>query len=278
MKHLYNVSAKEITSIHCGGHITDVFIAEDASDIVRFLATNRRFFILGEGTNTIFADKPIDIPILKLGEAFSFIKLEGKAIHAGAKTPITEILKFCLEKGLTGIEFLSGIPGSLGGALTMNAGTRDEWIMDSVISIELSDKKGNFSLERKDILPTYRSGNLPDDAVITGALLAVERTDLEHVWRRARDYLEKRKNQPKGFTSGSVFKNPEGTSAGYLIEQAGLKGYRIGGAVVSPIHANFIVNDNDASANDVRTLIGIIKQRVKSKFHVDLDEEVRLIG
>ena len=278
VKLLHNVSARNITSMHCGGYISNVFIAENIEDIAHFLASNNRLFILGEGTNTIFGDTPIDIPVLRLGNNFSFIELKGETIHAGAKTPINEILTFCIKEGLSGLEFLSGIPGSLGGSLFMNAGTRDEWIMDRVISIELTGRNGEFNLKREDIHPSYRSGNLPDKVVITGAYLKVDPSNPKHVQERISDYLEKRRNQPKGFTSGSVFKNPEGMSAGYLIEEAGLKGYRIGGAMVSPLHANFIVNDGDASASDVKKLIDVIKQRVKSRFGIELKEEVKLIG
>ena len=278
MKELRDVSAKHVTSMHCGGDILHMFIVESKEEIMGLLKTSDKFFTLGAGTNTIFDDGAINIPVIKLGKGFSSIDLEAGLVFAGSATPITELIEFSARHRLSGIEFLAGIPGTLGGAVFMNAGTKDQWVMDRVESIEVVDAMGAHRIMCKDINSSYRWGGISEGRVITAAYLRLEESNPVMVQKRIDYFYERRKNQPKGFNSGSVFKNPEGESAGYLIENAGLKGCRVGDASVSSMHANFIINHGRATSSDVRALISMIKQRVRSKFGIELAEEVQIVG
>jgi UDP-N-acetylmuramate dehydrogenase len=184
----------------------------------------------------------------------------------------------CTRNGLSGIEFMAGIPGWLGGAVFMNAGTPQKGILDAVDEIEVADRRGIRSIPKKELSYGYRTGGLPPDTVVVSAMLKLEQTTREAVRKTALPYLNRKKLQPRGYNSGSIFKNPEGTSAGLLIDKAGLKGSRIGGAKVSEQHANFIINEGHASTDDIKGLISMIKQRIRDEFGIELTEEVRIVG
>jgi UDP-N-acetylmuramate dehydrogenase len=225
----------------------------------------------------IFADTLITRPVIRLGKGFETITRDGNTISAGAALLTGKLLSYCSKNALSGLEFLAGIPGRIGGALFMNAGTATLGIMDAVLDVEIAYKDGIRMLRREDIPYGYRHGGIAQDAVILGARFALSDA-LQDVADTIATFMEKRRSQPGGYSSGSVFKNPPGSPAGMLIEQAGLKGVAIGGAKVSEVHANYIINEGNASTSDIKDLISMIKRRVWEKFGIELIEEVRIIG
>lgn len=269
--------ASEMTTMHCGGTIVRLFEPETKDQLKELLSSLDSFIVIGGGSNMIFSDGTTQKPVIRLGNGFNSIDHQEDILTAGASVSTAGLLGYCIRNGLTGLEFLAGIPGTIGGALFMNAGTPGKGIVDSLLVAEFVDKEGLHSVTRKEIPYSYRSGGFPAGAVITGARMDVHKSTPEEVRSAMESYLEKRRSQPKGYNSGSVFRNPEGSAAGYLIEQAGLKGLRVGGACVSDIHANFIINDRGASASDVKSLVRLIKERVKEKFGIELQEEVRIV-
>jgi len=278
MRELKDVSASGITSMHCGGKIGHLFEVGSTKELLSLLSTHEEFFVMGGGANTIFEDGRINIPVIRLGDKFNFIKRDGDSIYAGSATPLSGLLGFCVKGGLTGLEFAAGIPGKIGGALYMNAGTKDKAIMEKVASIEIADKKGIHTIGKEDLDYRYRCGGIPTKAVIIGARFLLNQASSDIVKKNIKISLSNRKDQPKGYSSGSIFMNPEGISAGYLIDQVGLKGLRVGGAVVSDRHANFIINQGSATTSDIKALIKVIKERVKDKFGIELKEEVAIVG
>ncbi|HQI81222.1 MAG TPA: UDP-N-acetylmuramate dehydrogenase [Deltaproteobacteria bacterium] len=272
------VSAQDITSMHCGGSVACIFEPEGPTELAGLLHEHPDLLVLGGGTNTIFGDDVFTRPVVRLGAEFAFVEEAPGGIRAGAATSMKRLVSYCIRTGLSGIEFMAGIPGTLGGALYMNAGTADNGIMDAVIEIELTDASGSRTLARDRIDCSYRSGGIPEGSVITAARLSLQGARYDEVRRNVLAFLARRKAQPRGFSAGSVFRNPQGHAAGKLIDQAGFKGRRIGGAKVSEIHANFIINDGHASTADVRELIRLVKQGVKERFGIELTEEVRIVG
>jgi UDP-N-acetylmuramate dehydrogenase len=248
-------------------------------DLLRLLSGLNDYIILGGGYNTIFPDGLTLTPVLRLGKDFELVEADASGnIYAGGGANIASILALCAEKGLSGIEFMAGIPGTLGGMIRMNAGTNDKGIMDAISFIDLIDASGPKRIEKNSIEYGYRHTMLPPKAVISGAGLSLNVTSTDDVRAKVASFIDSRRNQPKGLSSGCIFKNPEGSSAGYLIDKAGLKGRRVGGAFVSDIHANFILNDGNASSSDILKLIGIIKVEVKKQFSVELKEEVIILA
>ncbi len=272
------VSAQDITSMHCGGSVACIFEPEDATELTGLLHDHPDLLVLGGGTNTIFGDDVFTRPVVRLGPEFAFIEKAPGGIRAGAAASMKRLVSYCIRNGLSGIEFMTGIPGTLGGALCMNAGTAEKGIMEAVVEIELTDASGSRTLARERIDCSYRSGGIPVGSVITAARLSLQAATEGEVRRNVLAFLARRKGQPRGFSAGSVFRNPQGRAAGELIDQAGFKGRRIGGAKVSEIHANFIINDGHARTADVRELIRLVKQGVKERFGIELAEEVRIVG
>ncbi len=274
-----DAQATDLTSMRCGGRIAQLITAENLGELQRLLAGLNEYIILGGGYNTIFSDGLTLTPVIRLGEAFEGVDADGSGmLYAGGGASIASIITVCKEKGLSGMEFMAGIPGTLGGAIRMNAGTNDKGIMCVLSFIDLMDASGSRRMEKADINYGYRHTELPSKSVITGAGLSLEITSPDDVRAKVSSFLDKRRNQPKGLSSGCIFKNPEGSSAGYLIDRAGLKGCRVGGAVISDVHANFIINDGSASSSDILELIEIIKDEVKKQFSVELKEEVIILA
>jgi UDP-N-acetylmuramate dehydrogenase len=277
MREFRTAYACEMTTMHCGGMIARLYEPETKEQLGELITGLDSFIAVGGGSNLIFPDGTTGTPVIRLGKGFAVIEREEDAVFAGASASTAGVLGYCAKNGLSGLEFLSGIPGTIGGALFMNAGTNDAGIMDALEVAEFMDKEGVHSAGKEGISYGYRNGGFPSRAVITGARLAVRNSTPEEVRSKMESYLLKRRGQPGGYSSGSVFKNPPDRAAGFLIEQAGLKGFRIGGAKISEIHANFIINDGNASTADIKSLVGLIKQRVKEQFGIELREEVRIV-
>jgi len=242
--------------------------------------------ILGGGANLLVSDAGVRGMVLALGPEFGLMEIkagsEGLArVEAGAAMGLTRLAGMAMKSSLSGLEFGFGIPGLLGGALRMNAGARGGEIKDITESISVVTKEGRLErIMARDAGFGYRSSAFPEGCVITGATLLLREGsgDRIHSTMRA-GYLERKASQPLDLPSaGSVFRNPPGDFAGRLIETCGLKGERIGDAMVSPRHANFIVNMGAALANDVYRLMRLVEKRVSGQSGVKLEREIKLAG
>lgn len=240
---------------------------------------NIPFLILGGGTNLVVRDGGIRGIVIKLGGEFTRIKLNDNIIHAGAGALLSKAMNLAAKNELSGLEFAAGIPGTIGGAVVGNAGTKTGCMGDIVNQVEVLSLDGKFEvLTGNSVDFSYRNSNLKKYIVINAELLLTKR-DFLGIISVINSILEKRqKSQPKGRSAGSIFKNPEGSFAWKLIENAGLKEMRIGGAYISSIHANFILADKGAKADDVLRLIVYIQERVKKDCGIELVTEVRVVG
>lgn len=243
-------------------------------------AAGRPWMLLGGGSNTIFDDAGWPGAILTLGKGFrKLARIEGtNRIAAGAAAPLAAVMNFAKREGLAGLEWAAGVPGQLGGALAGNAGTPAGEICAAVEAVEAFGRDGlRQTLRRGEFQYGYRYASLRDWIVVE-ATLALTPDAHEAIQQRVDAALAKRLEQPIGQrSSGCMFKNPSGASAGRLIDEAGCKGLRVGGARVSERHANFMINDGGATAADLESLIEIVRQRVRARTGIELELEVRLI-
>ena len=238
-------------------------------------------FILGRGSNVLISDAGWDGVTLYLGENLSTVAFDRRQARVLAGTLLLDLIRAAVKKGLAGMEQLAGIPGGIGGALRMNAGAFGQQIESTTHAVNGFRRNGSpFHAARQDIKFDYRRVPQLEDVVITSAVFRFEESDPRTLSARMDDILALRAaKQPLEYPScGSVFKRPSGYYAGALIEETGLKGERIGGAMVSPKHAGFILNVDRASAADVYALINLIETKVYDRFGVRLEREVRLIG
>lgn len=246
-------------------------------------AAGVKVYTLGRGSNLLVPDEGVDGLVISLAhECWSAFELRERGrVWVGAGLRLKNLCGLAAKAGLTGFEFLEGIPGSVGGALRMNAGAMGGWMFDVVEEVELSTLDGEVrTLERATMHVQYRHCAELIDAVALGALLRpMAQTDAEAVNRQIDVYRRKRQeSQPREPSAGCIFKNPAGNSAGRLIDECGLKGTRVGDAEVSPVHANFIVNRGKATSADVLELVRRVRARVREARGVDLEPEVLLYG
>lgn len=281
---------KEHTTLGVGGPAELWFEPEDADSLASALSIVRRrriaYCVVGGGSNLLVGDEGIAGLVVHLGPGFAEIEetpVEGGAhvtFPAGIST--SAVRRFARVHGLVGPEFLVGIPGSLGGAIQMNAGTRLGEMVDVVVGAEVAHPEGARWIDAEAFGFAYRHAVVPPGGIVTRirlALRAADETTQKSAQDAAKAELKKRHaSQPKGKSAGSIFKNPKEDYAGRLIEASGLKGRRVGGAVVSEVHANFIINEGGASARDVLTLIEICRDTVRRQHGVGLELEVRLLG
>ncbi len=238
------------------------------------------FFIIGGGTNLLVKDGGYRGACIKLAGDFTGIELSGGLLSCGAGALLSKALSFAAEAGLSGLEKLAGIPGTVGGAVCGNAGTRQGEIKDAVASVSVID--GDFAEKMVPVSSVkfgYRSSDIPGKGlIITGVKFKLVPGKPEEIKAiSAAIIAERNKTQPKGKSAGSVFKNPEGKAAGKLIDECGLKGLKVGGAEVSRLHANYIINSGTA-ASDVLDLIKTIKRVVQEKTGIALQEEIKIVG
>lgn len=241
-------------------------------------------FILGGGSNIVISDAGIRGMVITLDGDFNKMEVQdsGREIHVGTAVPYPTLTKQALDLGWQSALGWTGTPGQVGGALIMNAGTRLGEIGDTVVRVFAVDNEKVLSFEKNDIGFEYRKTSFPKDIVLTKAILRYEHPHPEkgpELRAQAKEMLLKRKStQPKSRCAGSIFKNPLGDFAGRLIESCGLKGTTIGGAQVSEVHANFLVNMGNATAQDVYHLANHVKSVVKEKTGTKLEFEVKFIG
>lgn len=247
--------------------------------VVRCQENSVPLYVLGRGSNLLVADHGVDGAVVHLTDKyFGEIKINGNVVSAGAGASINRMLQLCARSGLSGMECLVGIPGSIGGAVKINAGGRFGDIGSFTKSVCLMDSSGyEFFRPREDIFFGYRETNIMAKLILSAEFELIP-SDPEVIGREIKQvWLLKKNSQPMNTrNAGCVFKNPRALSAGALIDQAGLKGTRIGGAVVSERHANFIEVDDGATASDVQKLIALIREKIQSRFDVELELELEI--
>jgi UDP-N-acetylmuramate dehydrogenase len=242
------------------------------------------FLVLGAGSNVLAPDEPSEMAVIQLHLACNKLvrseRQNNMALYAGAGVKLGELIRYCIENGLQGLESLAGIPGTVGGAIVMNAGTPSAAISDNLIEIDLVHPDGaRRPVRRDELTPGYRTMGLKEGSIVLGAYFELEPCSSAILRARAEQIVKHRKRtQPLSHPcAGSVFKNPAGQFAGTLIEKAGLKGCRMGGAEVSNKHANWIVNRGNARASDIVGLIEKIENEIFKTFGVRLEREIRIL-
>jgi UDP-N-acetylmuramate dehydrogenase len=275
-----------LTSFRIGGPAALFLEPETEDDLAAagraIVQTDVPFVVIGKGSNLLVSDEGFPGLVLRLGHGYRWTTREGALLRAGGAMPVPALSGVALRHALAGLEFGVAIPASVGGAVRMNAGAHGGAMSDVVSEVDVFRlRQGSAErLSAAQVGFSYRRSTLPDDAVVvaTGVTLAADAT--EHIRARMEEARAwRRRTQPLAEPNcGSVFKNPPGDHAARLIEAAGLKGLRVGGAQVSTKHANFIVADVDARARDVVTLIQTVQDRVEADAGVRLDPEVHLIG
>ncbi|HXR26111.1 MAG TPA: UDP-N-acetylmuramate dehydrogenase [Candidatus Binataceae bacterium] len=278
-------SLADLTSFQIGGP-ADLFVTvESDAELMTAMAAAHRHdttaMCLGAGTNLLVSDRGVRGLVVKLGESFGRIMIEGINVTVGAAMQFGAMVETVVDRGLAGLEFGEGIPGTVGGGLVMNAGAFGGEMARVVTLVHGVTIDGLArALTKDEVNFTYRRTDLPPRFVITRVDFMLSRGDREELRARVMDLRSKRAaRQPRGLpNAGSVFKNPPGNFAGRLLESVGLKGARMGGAAFSGQHANFIVNLGGARADEVRALIELARSRVMESTGVKLEPEVRLIG
>jgi UDP-N-acetylmuramate dehydrogenase len=283
----WDVTLAGHTSLRVGGPVSCLLrplnLAGLRSTVQVLSQNNYPYFILGRGTNLLVSDRGVQAAAISLVSGFGRIERLDYHGHVkvGAGVPLRRLLRFCLREGLSGLEFIAGIPGSVGGALRMNAGTHAGTVADVCRKVLFLNADGSLArLARSDLRFYYRKLDLPPAAVLLEVEFSLTPSSRAQVQDQIRTLLKHRKEkQPWQFPSaGSVFKNPPGDSAGRLIEAAGLKGVSVGDAQISPKHANFIVNRGQARATDILALVKLARDVVSQKFGVQLELEIEVIG
>lgn len=273
------------TSYQVGGPARVYAEPETLDDLVRLLeiAEEEKLetFLLGKGSNLLVSDEGFPGLVINLNRCCSVLSHQGNRIVAGAGVSLDDLILYAVEHGLGGIENLSGIPGSVGGALKMNAGAFDGTIYDRVLTVDtLNEHRRRVVLARNELEVGYRKVPTLAGRVILGGTFELEEMDRDELMAKRRSILERRAaKQPLEYPScGSVFKRPPGHYIGRLIESAGCKGWTHGGAMVSPKHANFIINYDRATAADIRGLIQKVQARVLEVHGVSIETEVIFVG
>ncbi len=274
------------TSWRTGGMAEYFYTPTDKADLVRLhrqLPPQMSVHWIGLGSNLLVRDGGVDGVVIGTCKGLNVMELIAPGrLYVESGVSCAKAARFAARNNLAGVEFLAGVPGSFGGALAMNAGAFGGETWDRVEQIECIDRHGRCkTIRSKEVTFAYRQVELPEDHWILGGVLALEMADSNYRGTdKIRSLLDKRKaSQPiQSANAGSVFRNPPGDFAARLIEQAGLKGYIIGDAAVSEVHANFILNHGKATSRDIESLIHAIRERVLKNSNVELELEVRVIG
>jgi UDP-N-acetylmuramate dehydrogenase len=280
---LLDYDMRKSTWFRAGGNALGYVIVNSISDLKTILSYSDqiKYYIVGVGSNLMVRDQGFNGLIVKLGKNFNKIKINRDTLSVGAGVLDVNLAKFALKNLIKDFEFFSGIPGTIGGAIKMNAGCYGSQTADNLKRILVINKLGKIKYLIKDELELkYRSSNLTDELIILKADFSCKHSSASEIIEKKNYIKLKRKNtQPiKEKTSGSTFKNPPGEYAAALIEKAGCKGMKNGGASVSTIHSNFIINNGEATALDIENLGKKINKRVQEKFGITLDWEIKIIG
>ncbi len=298
----YNEPLSAYTSIKIGGPVDVMVFPEDPESLKNVLVSAGRggipFFVVGAGTNILIKDGGVQgIAIsLKSFEKIERIRNIGEitrgsfpatdpedliVLFVEAGVLLGNLINVTKKNGYSGIEALAGIPGTIGGAVSMNAGSFGTEIKDVIVSVALMRTDGEIAIMEKDTLAfSYRNSNIPNNTIILSASIVLKKDNPEHIGVRIKEFLRQRKGtQPAGESSaGCIFKNPKGNYAGRLIDAAGCKGMGRGDAAVSSVHANYFINKNAATSKDVIELMEAVKERVSEFSGILLEPEIRIIG
>lgn len=274
------------TTFRIGGPADFFLVPENADEIKKIIAVckekNVPYFILGNGSNLLVSDRGYRGVVIQLDRNFGEVKVEGTEIHASAGALLSTIAVAARRASLTGFEFAGGIPGTLGGAVVMNAGAYGGEMKDVLRKVMVMDQSGKvFEIPAEELQMGYRTSIIKTAGyIVLGAVLSLKEGNLEEIKMLTRKLSEQRTSkQPLEYPSaGSKFKRPEGYFAGKLIMDSGLRGYRVGGAQVSEKHCGFVINTGDATAEDVRSLMKHVTEIVYAKFGVTLEPEVKFLG
>ena len=277
----YNVGKH--TWFRTGGNAKIFAIIENNFELEVILneLNNENFYIIGSGSNLLIRDAGYNGVIIKLGKEFNSVNIIENKLEVGASVLDINLSKFALKHGIEGFEYFSGIPGSVGGAVKMNAGCYGSETKEILNSVEFYNKKLQKQNKNKENLNlTYRSSNIKDNEIISKVTFNLKYGDSKIIQHKMIDIKEKRlSTQPiKNKTSGSTFKNPKNLFAARLIEEAGCKGMEYGNAVVSNQHANFLINKGRATATDIENLGKQVVDKVYKKFNIILEWEIKIIG
>jgi len=280
-----NERLAEKTTMRVGGNADFYVEPSSEAELTRLLQVCEQnhlpFFLLGRGSNLLIRDGGIRGLVISLANAFfSRVEITGYRIHCGAGAKLKQVAVLAKLSELTGLEFLEGIPGTVGGALRMNAGAMGGWMFDVVESMRYMDFSGQAHEEPiANLKVEYRACPLLKSNIALGAVLRGHPSSRDVVERRMKTFSQKRwDSQPAASSAGCIFKNPGTIPAGKLIDELGLKGTRVGGAMVSQEHGNFIINAGEACARDVLELIQIIRVKAKAERGIDLETEVEITG
>lgn len=280
MKHLKtkNCHLRDLTWLKVGG-TAKLFKPENAVEIIEFRKYNSDFFVLGAGSN-IIASEDIKKTIIRLGRNFNYIRLENGKIMAGAATLDSTLAKFALDNGIKNLEFLGVIPGTVGGAVAMNAGAYGCEISQVLDSIKAVNENGEIIILRNDEIGfKYRGNNLSENLIFIEASFNVEYGDQAEIKNKMNEMLRKKQeSQPtQAKTCGSIFKNPPGQSAWKLIDQAGFRGFKVGNAEISSKHCNFLINNGCETSRELEEICDTVRNAVEKKFNIKLEYELIFI-
>lgn len=274
------------TTFCAGGEAKYYVVAEDVGVLRQLLLAvtreKRSFFVIGNGSNLLVSDDGYDGVVIELGDSFKQIKVSDGILKAGAGVMLSKAAGKARENGMKGMEFAAGIPGTIGGAVVMNAGAYGGEIKDIITSATVLNRHGEvITLKREDLDLSYRHSVIPEQGyIVLEAEFSLQEGNKEEIGTLMQEYNRRRKEkQPLEYPSaGSTFKRPEGYFAGKLIQDSGLAGYSVGGAQVSKKHCGFVINENHATASDIIQLIKDVQRIVLEKQGVMLQPEVKIIG
>lgn len=281
----FNEPMSRYTSLKIGGP-ADVALFPDEPSLPELIRTLTKegiqYIVIGGGTNILVKDMGIDGAVIFTSKMNNItLNAECSMLNAKAGCSLQKVINLCVDKGLSGLEGLAGIPGSMGGAIAGNAGSFGYEIKDVVKSVNLLMADGDIrELSASDMDFQYRSAKIPSDSIIVSAVLSLKKDELFEIKKRFMEFIdEKKSRQPVSKPSaGCVFKNPKDIAAGKLIDDAGCKGMRVGDIEVSAMHANFFINTGKGTADDFLKLIDMVSKKVKDKFGIILEPEIRIIG
>jgi UDP-N-acetylmuramate dehydrogenase len=284
-KVLFDAPMRQFTSMQVGGPADSLLFPKDVEELEKVIRYARRkkipLLILGRGTNLVVRDKGVRGWVISLTQGMKKIQMDGGVVEAEAGLSLQRLVQFSIQKGLTGLEPFFGIPGTVGGGLAMNAGAWGAELKDVLLSVTLMKEDGEIAERSRSRLRfSYRGLAISPSWIILKGRFELKRGKKEEILERVRSYSEMRKKrQPLDYPSaGSIFKNPKEGPAGKWIEEAGLKGFRIGRAMVSERHANFIVNLGKATAEEVIRLMEFIEKKIYEEKGISLEREVKVVG
>lgn len=281
-----NVSMSTYTTYKVGGCVKVLVFPKDIEKLKLLIKelkeNNINYKVIGNGSNLIFSDNEYNGVLIKL-DHFNSLEIDDTKITVGASYSLIKLSNKACFLGLTGLEFAAGIPGTVGGSIYMNAGAYNSDMGYIVKEVVVLNPYGEVeTLYNKDLDFHYRSSFFQNnkDYIVIGAVIVLKRGDKQLIKEIMEDRKQRRlSSQPLEYPSaGSVFRNPEGNYAGKLIEDCGLKGYRLGGARISEKHANFVINENNATAEDIRNLILLARDKVKEKYNIELKIEQEFVN